>query len=211
MAYHRHIIRHFHKSDPFWLKVFVNIAAQIAITRIPFRVSRLTSDHLKAAKKNGERGDVFLVGQHHRMTNYFIPEIVTHSLLYLGEGKFVHSGYDGVGTTSLKELIDEYDDLMILRPKRITRKKIEEAITYAEEQIGIPYNFLYTPGTYHFYCTQLINNAFHHAGFRTGLANNSGRPKRSVKGVLGIQNPLHPAHFIKGNFDLVYSSEQKKA
>ncbi len=210
MTYTRHILTNFDKKDPLWKRAICNLLFQFVITKIPFRQSQLTENDLQEVKKMSKGGDVVLVGQHHRFSHFLIPGVITHAVLYTGDGVCVHAVADGVCEITLGELIKEYDTLILVRPSKIEESSVCAAIDYAKKHIGTPFNFFFQPGTQHYYCSQLVNDAFHHAGFHTRLPNNTRSKRRTIRSIIGIQNPLHPFNFTKGAFDIVYSSKEIK-
>ena len=100
-------------------------------------------------------------------------------------------------------------------PRNVKRRwrVIRKAIRYMKTQYGKPFDFDLRRNTKSFFCTQLVNEAFKYAGYKTKLIS----VKRS-KGVIkeierifgGIISALHPNSFLKGNFDVVFLSNNLK-
>ena len=122
--------------------------------------------------------------------------------LYIGNNKIIHSTADGVEEYYYDKLFNEYDTLIILRPHNINNKIIDKTVSYAESQIGKPYDFYFEPGSDAFFCTELVNDAYHYGGFHTGLGN--------FKHKSLLRQALHPSEFIDGNFKIVFYSKSLK-
>lgn len=203
-----HIIRNFPKETPLWRRCLSNAMFLTSLTPVTLHESLLDPSDLEALEQIATPGDVLLVGQLKRLVKIVIHGPVTHSQLYIGKGQTIQATADGVATGTFKKIIKEYDTLAILRPSLPQPEEashiIANTITYAQNQIGKPYNFFLEPGTDHFFCTQLINDAFHHAGFNTGLSN-----IYTVDSKLPIlrHRPLYPRQFPYGNFDILYLSK----
>ena len=183
------------------------------ITKITFRGNLLTLEDYKKTKKVLKKGDILLVGQHKRISRYFIQGPVTHAALCVSKHRLVHAMADGVMYTNLKKMIKEYDTLIILRPKISSTKSkdiAQKAVTYIKNQIGKPFNFLIEEGGEKFYCTELVNNAYREAGFDTGLTNHKKFGPQIIEKIIKIKNPLRPTDFLKGNFEIIYMSDALK-
>jgi len=210
MKHYHHIVTNFDSNTPFWHKVVGNFMFLFGITKITFRGNLLTIDDYKKAKEVLQKGDIILVGQHKRISKYFIQGPVTHAALCVSKHRLVHALADGVMCTNLKKMIKEYDTLIILRPKTDPAKSKEitgKAIAYIKNQIGKPFNFLIEEGEEKFYCTELVNNAYRETGFDTGLANHKKFGPQIIEKIIKIKNPLRPTDFLKGNFEIIYMSE----
>lgn len=110
------------------------------------------------------RGDVLLLGGHRRFSSFFIRGVVTHSVLYCGDGQFVHANPDGVETTTVEALFREYDTYILIRMP-LTVEQQDAVCLYAEAQCGAPYDFVLSMQTPRIlYCTELIVRAYAHAG-----------------------------------------------
>jgi hypothetical protein len=208
MKNHHHIVKNFPKNAPLWKKILSNVVFQIGVTKITSRKNLLTPKDYRAVKKMLRRGDVILVGQHKRVIKYLIPGPVTHVALCTSHCRFVHATVDGVEKITLKEIINEYDTLIVLRPRtdKDGKKVIQNSIKYAKKQIGKPFNFFFTDDTDIFFCTQLVHNAYHQAGFETGFSNYVKPQQNIVNKLIKIKTPLQPVDFVKGNFDQLYLS-----
>lgn len=106
-------------------------------------------------------GDVILCGNN----GSFV-----HSMLYIGQGQVVHSLATQPGSGQrlwgvVREALDTYfargerDTFVVLRPREI--KGIENAVQYAQDQQGKPYDslFLLNLADRFYYCTELVYHA----------------------------------------------------
>lgn len=177
------------------------------------RDNLLTQKDVKRARKELKQGDILLVGNLRILFSKLVRSPVTHSLLYLGRGKFIHATVDGVGYVSYHEVAVVYDTMVILRISDRSDMKSEiipKAISFAKAQVGKAYNFFLDEEELSFFCSQLINNAFIHAGYDTRLES-----RKSSK--FGLNTIIHPmkfdsgvlraGDFVLGNFDIVFTSQ----
>jgi len=157
---------------------------------------------LRGAYKILKKGDVVLVGGLRRLSKIFIDDVFTHSLIYVGGRKFVHSVADGVEFDSLHAVFCEYDDIVILRHKSFLqengKKKRDAFVKCAIEQIGKPYDFDFAGGKGSFYCAQLINYSADKSGIKVLEFDN---PKKHI---------LYPRSFLNKYFDVVFVSHNLK-
>ncbi len=207
-----HVVTNFPKNHPPHKKLLANIIFFISGIIIHPRKNFLNHGDLIKARLMLRRGDVILAGDLKEASSFFIKGAVTHSALYLGRKKFIHAIADGVSYTTLHHLFTEYDTLVILRlPKKIEgrRKIIKNAIKFAKKQLGVPYDFDFSPGEKKFFCTELVNSAYRHAGHKTKLSN-FGKfrtfAEKIEKHIVTAPKALKPEHFVKGNFRVVFLS-----
>ncbi len=158
------------------------------------------------------KGDIILAGNLKSPTNLLIAGAVTHAALYLGRGKIIHAIGSGVEYTKLRHFVKTYDTIALLRlPKKIPQRRhiIKNAIHYAKQQLGQPYDNFFQRESKHFFCTGLVNTSFQKAGYKTGLENI--KPFRSTlskieKEFLIVDHWLKPAEFVYGNFSIIFIS-----
>ena len=197
MSYRHHILHNYTKNAGLFEKIKANILFLFGVTKITLRKNYLTRKDYKKSIKDLQKGDLLLVGTHQRLSALFIGGIVTHSQLYEGNGSIIHAVSDGVERMTYKKIFKEHDTLIILRPKKVG-KKVEKVIEFARNQIGKPFDFDFGPGQKKYYCAELVNNAYHHAGFHTGVANHPSRT--------GSHTVLMPKDFLCGNFSVIFLS-----
>lgn len=216
MFEHYKIIRNHPKNYGFIKKLAVEIIYLITITNVRLRENLLKFSNYKIIQMNLKRGDVVLLGDLKTVVSLFADGPFTHSAIYLGRNKFIHAVGDGVSYMKLNKIFKEYDTIAIFRiPKYVKHKKkiISKAIKFAKNQLGKPYNYLLKKTSGKFFCTQLVNESFKHAGYDTGLLTFYDNPKLRSK-ILKIINDegdiLHPMLFLKSTFDLKYMSPNIK-
>ncbi len=210
------IVDNFPENYPLYKKVIANIAVFVSDIIIRQRKNELTKKELADAQLKLKKGDVVLTGNLRILFHSFVREPLTHSEFYIGKNKFVHSTAEGVSYMSIYEVFEDYDTLVILRmPKNIKHRKrmIHKAVKFAKRQLGKPYDFEFQSDKETFFCTQLVNEAFAHAGYETGLV--SAKPSdgllEKIEGqVTGVMNALQPIQFLEGKFDIIYMSENLK-
>lgn len=204
-------IGNFPSDFSFFKRIYYHIGCKIADLRLfKFKYSIINKDFLRM-RTILRKGDIILLGNLTTAFSSFVNEPLTHSSIYLGRGKIIHSSEEGVKINKLKKLINSYQTIAILRlPRKTIKRKtiIKNTIKYAKEKMGMPYNFDFVKSENRFFCTQLVNNAFLSANYETGLESFE-RPFKyhSFKEIIhdGV-NKLHPIDFLKGNFKVKYTS-----
>ena len=211
-----HFIYNFPDGYPFYKKVIANFLFFITGIIIHPRKNLLNHNDLIKARFLLKKGDVILVGNLREVSALFIKGPVTHSTLYVGNKRFIQAVGDGVEYCSLHHIFTEYDTLTILRmPKGVKKRKkiIKDTIRFAEKQIGKPYDFDFSGDSKKFFCTELVNSAYQHAGYKTGLKT-IGKFKTVIEKieriVITAHKALHPEDFIKGNYDIIFTSHNLK-
>lgn len=207
-----HLISNFPKNLSFFRRVFSQLAFLLLATKVTKRKNRLTVVDYRQASEIIKKGDVILAGGFRSVSGLFLGKLFTHILLYQGKGECIHAGADGVDTVKLDELFDSYDNLAILRPKinddTAREKIINNTLSFAEEQIGKPYDFYFKHMSDRYYCTLLIDTAFSRAGFDTGLK--IEYPKKKLFLFVRIHKALRADDFLHGNFHQVFISNSLK-
>lgn len=209
--YHR--LKNLPKKDSKFRKILSHIIFFFLVTRITPRKNRLTVKDYLNSQEVLRNGDVVLVGNFRTISRFFMGKFFTHSLLYTGNGICVHADADGVDTLEFKELFDQYDTMMILRPKieEQAEEKITEVINFAKKQIGKPYDFYLENYDDRYFCTMLINESFDSAGFKTGVDTPIANRRNFFWVFWRIRNVLKADDFLKGNFGAVFISESVKS
>jgi uncharacterized protein YycO len=197
MNYKYHIIHNFPKDYPFLKKCLANVIFFCGGTVIHHRKNLLKNRDLLLATYKLKKGDIVLVGGLRRLSSMFIGKTITHSLLYIGRRRFVHSVADGVEFTNTHEVFCEYDTMAILRPKHIAKSTIEKAVFHAEAQVGKPYDFDFRMDDKKFYCTELIDRAFLMAGFDCGVSKKAAKRKKKL---------ILPVDFLNEKFEVIMLS-----
>jgi hypothetical protein len=213
MHFHKtHLIHNFPKGYSWHKKLFANFIFLLSGIVIHDRKNSLTHLDIIHARHRMRKGDVVLVANHRELSSIAITGISTHAMLYLGKRRFVGAEGDGVTLSTWHHVATEYDVLIILRiPKYIEKRKrmIQEACIFAEKQLGKPYDFFFEEDYAKYFCTELVNSAFHHAKFHTGLS--SVKPSHNIlakieKKIFSGTQALKPDQFLKSNFDIVFIS-----
>ncbi len=164
------------------------------------------------------KGDIFLVGDFKSPGNILVPGAFTHTALYLGKNRIIHSMVNldntkqGVRYSTLKDYVRTYDSFAILRlPQTIKHKHkiIKNVIKYAKLQLGKPYESYFKEDKKNFFCTELVNEAYRSAGYNTKLK--SIKPFRTTiekmqKNVFNVTHWLRPIEFMHSNFRIVFLS-----
>ena len=207
-----HIINNFPPSYPLYKKIIANFLFFFFGMIIHPRKNRLTHDDLARARLMLRKGDILLVGNLETILSSVIREPVTHSAIYVGHHRFIHSFPDGIQYISLYKVYTDYDTMVLLRlPKKTPDKGkiIDRVMRYVKKQYGKPYDYEFKHGAQSFFCTELVNESYQHAGYNSGLISLK-RPKRIIKKIeekiSGAVDALEPINFLNGNFDVVFLS-----
>lgn len=207
-----HLINNFPKNSSFFRRILSQLVFLLLATKVTRRKNRLTVVDYRQASGIIAKGDVILTGGFRSVSGLFLGKLFTHILLYQGNGVCVHAGADGVDTVGLDELFDQYDNLVILRPKikdDVDKEKIiNKSLSFVREQLGKPYDFYFKDKVDRYYCTYLINTAFVRAGFNTGLEIKERNKKAFL--FIRIHRALRADDFLHGNFRLVFISGSLK-
>jgi hypothetical protein len=210
---HTHLIHNFPRNYPWYKKAFANFVYIISGLVIHHRKNQLTHLDIIHARRKIRKGDVILVANYRELSSIAIKGIATHAMLYLGKRRFIGAEGDGVTISTWHHLHTEYDVMIVLEvPQYIENRKkvIKEACIFAEEQIGKPYDFFFEGDYAKYFCTELVNTAFHHAKYHTGIATIKPTYKFLEKiekkmFTSGIK-ALKPDEFLKANFNIKFLS-----
>ena len=207
-----HIIHNFPPAYPWYKKITANLLFLFFGIIIHPRKNWLTHDYLVRARLTLRKGDILLVGNSGTVLSSVIHEPVTHSAIYVGHHRFIHSFPDGVQYISLYKVYTDYDTMVLLRLSKKTRNKgkiIDKVMHYVKKQYGKPYDYEFKHGAQSFFCTELVNESYQHAGYDSGLTSLK-RPKRIIKKIEekinGAVDALEPINFLNGNFEVVFLS-----
>ncbi len=206
----RTFVYNFPENYPWHRKLISNFLFLVLGTQVLPRKNKLSNKDIRIARKILKKGDVILGGDSRTLFSKLVMNPITHSMLYLGNNKIIHSiGASGVIYSSLTFVFTKYDTLAILRvPENYKNRKtiINETIKYAKLQFKKPYDFELKPENEAFFCVELINKSFKEAGYETGLS-----VKEGDKIIFKKSREAIKAHdFLKGNFDLIFHSHNLK-
>lgn len=107
-----------------------------------------------------ELGDVVMRAYINYLDGYFIPKGTSkcsHSGLYVGDGKVVHSIAEGAQEIDLIDFC-RTDRIVVLRPSQGQAWAVQHAKKCADK--GIPYDFDFAPGPGKYYCHELTASCF---------------------------------------------------
>lgn len=207
-----HLINNFPQNSSFFRRALSQLVFLLLATKVTRRKNRLTVADYRQASGIIEKGDVILTGGFRSVSGLFLGKLFTHILFYQGDDICIHAGADGVDTVGLDELFDQYDNLVVLRAEiengADRERVVNEALSFVREQLGKPYDFYFENKIDRHYCTYLINTAFTHAGFNTGLVSEH-RPEKPFLFVR-IHKALRADDFLHGNFYRVFASDSLK-
>jgi len=102
-----------------------------------------------------QAGDIILRGYNHYLDGVFIPGEYSHTGVYVGNGKMIHSIAEGVSEINIIQFL-RCDRFMILRPKFGQEKAIKRLWKW----IGIDYDFEFKSGNSALYCHELGAEAY---------------------------------------------------
>ena len=205
-----YLIRNFPKNYPLYKKVFANIAFFFSRLIIHRRENNLSFKDLFKANVKIRKGDIVLCGEHETVFSDIIGDAVNHAVIYVGRRRFVEAIGKGVGYTSFHKLFTHYHSFVILRTIKGTKWRIKrKAVKWAKQQVGKPYNYDWKTKSQSYFCSELVNEAYLHAGYKTKLQSMTQVKSLKLKLETKITRAaaaLHPARMIRGNFRTVLVS-----
>lgn len=194
MDYRRHTLTNLRPDATFFQRLKAHILYYVGATIYTERRNFLTQEDYLASYPLLMPGDLILVANHRRLTGILLRGIVTHALIYAGEGKCIQANSDGVVSISYEDLFFEYDTLIIRRPARMSESEAQSAIAFCSKRIGLPYDFDFDPGDeFAWFCTDLVAYAYTEAGVDLGIDNPKGRR-------------LFATDLLSGNFNDIFHS-----
>ncbi len=201
-------VTNFKKDTSLIKRIGANILFFVGSTKITLRNNLLTPKEYKKVKKIIVPGDIVLVGDHRHMSAMIIGGAVTHALLFINGHTLIHAIAHGVQETTLRKLFQEYDTLIVLRPLIDDQKEkiVSKAIAWAKEQMNMPYDYEFDTDTEKLFCTQLVNEAYHHAGFDLGLTNHEITNNIVTEQIRRWKNAIRPKDMIKGKVKILFLS-----
>ncbi|MFC1648121.1 YiiX/YebB-like N1pC/P60 family cysteine hydrolase [Nanoarchaeota archaeon] len=208
-----HIIQNFPEGYPLIKKIRDNLVFLVCSMIIHPRENLISPEDIREVTRKLRKGDVVLVGLLNTLFGNVMGDAVTHSLIYTGNKRFIHSQpAHGVEYISLHSVLTEYDTIAILRlPSNVKNRKklIRNSIEYAKKQLHKPYNFDFKEGEKCLFCTQLVNDSYLHAGYKTGLASikhQDSFKKKVEEAVSKAIDALRTEDMTGGNFEVVFLS-----
>jgi hypothetical protein len=193
-----------------WIK-FCNF---IGKTEIDKRKNWISKEDYRKAVKTLKKGDIILTGLYRTIGwAAVIRGFVNHTIYYAGNGKIIHASHEkGVQEKTLKWLCSYYDGFIVLRMKDYEKNKklIPKLDKFMHRKIGRGYNYSFAERGNTFVCTQLINEGFKHAGYRTKLKSFKG-PYKKIRKYVPLILVLKAADVLsKGNFDIAMTTHNYK-
>ena len=147
-------------------KAFLTIFGDIKVFSDPlwfvyqprsFRIKGAETRHISSIV---EPGDVVMRAYINYLDGYFIPKgksKCSHSALYVGDGKLVHSIAEGAQEIDLIDFC-RTDRIVVLRPNQGKTRAVDHAKKCADK--AIPYDFDFEPGSCKYYCHELTASCF---------------------------------------------------
>lgn len=176
------------------------------------RTNHLSHKDILKAYLTLRKGDIILLGNLKRLRSVIIPGPFTHAAFYLGHKKVIHATPEGVGYATLHHLVSVSDTFAILRIQNVKHRWniITKAAAFAKQQLGSHYDSFFRHQKHLFFCTELINSAFHHAGYHTGLRDikpfHATFWQKMEKKLIQVEHWLMPEELIRGRFKLMFLS-----
>lgn len=103
-----------------------------------------------------QEGDIILRGYDCYLDSLFIPGKFSHTGIYIGEGKMIHSIAEGVSEIDIIDFL-RCDRFCVLRPTGYQ----ESAIARLRKWIGTPYDFNFESWNTAYYCHELGAMAYY--------------------------------------------------
>lgn len=203
MSFTKYIVHNFSHDASIFYKLKANVYSILGRVKVPKFIKKMDKQDLAYAKKCLRKGDIVLAGRLDTLSHICIGGLLTHSLLYIGNKKFIHSKFSGVEEKSIN-LLNEYDTVLVLRHKDMNSKKAKKIIDFAKKQINKPYDYDFEPDQDEFYCTELIYYAFLKANI--DLKPKTEGEHESLLSKLQSKEIIHPLDYIRPDMDIVFKS-----
>jgi hypothetical protein len=199
MRYYHHILTNMPKDASVLERILVNVMFFVTITRVIPRSPHLTQADRTASESLLRPGDIVLVGAHRRLFGLLVLRgIATHALICIAPGELVHAAADGVEKIRYAQLFDEYDTLVMCRPRGISDEQNELVLRYVDQMIGKPFDFFFARGERSFFCTELIESAFEAARYELRFTHHT---KRYL-----LPHAHEPKDYLTADVDIVFTS-----
>ena len=146
-----------------WLKrKFLKIFGDIKIFTYPMwivydpSIYELEGEKLRNALNTLKPGDIVGRRYIHYADGYFIPGKYSHTGIYIGDNKIIHSVAEGVCEIDILDFL-KCDGCFICRYKKkcTDDTTVTKAIEEAKSRIGTKYDFSFKPGDEELYCHEL--------------------------------------------------------
>ncbi len=184
----------------------LTIFGDIKIFRWPFFLVyhpasfRVKGSHTRRIIETVRPGDVLMRSYVNYLDGFFIPKGesgCSHSGIYIGENKVVHSIAEG---STLDDIIDfcRADKIIVLRPAGGQEWALEHARRCVDDRI--PYDFNFEPGPGKYYCHEFTASCYPDLDIQP--------LSRKVFGLIASPRAfLADSFYTNGNFTPVYPSE----
>lgn len=140
-----------------WLVKFLTWFGDL---RIDFDPPATRARHFRKLMKLAEPGDVLCRKYDCYVDSIFIEGEYTHSGILTHKDKIVHSIAEGVKSDDILDFVLDTEGFILLRPKYETEQNVINAVSFAESQIGKPYDFLFEKSEEDsFYCHELTSKS----------------------------------------------------
>lgn len=143
-----------------------------------------------------QSGDVLLSRTRGELTNLFIPGFFTHAAIARGDEYVIEAIGKGVSRTDLVSFVMTKDYVVLLRPRFADDVIKGKAVLWAEEQVGLPYDYEFETSNKAYYCSELVATAYNKAM--------DGSCPFVSKDVFG-EPTIEPQDFVKAKekFDII--------
>jgi uncharacterized protein YycO len=152
------------------LKAALPISKWIAKRHSPFSRKLITEEHVEDFKKIYCPGLVLISSTYGELANWFIPGQFSHAAI-LGssyiKSDIIEARTTGVCYTKLYNFFMTKDRVVALRPLFCDLAGMKIAAIDAENAIGMPYDYYFSPSNDAFYCSELIGYAYSRFGVWT--------------------------------------------
>ena len=205
-----YLIKNFPKNYPWYKRVLSNLAFVFSRIIIHKRENQLNFKDLIKVDLKLRKGDIIICGEQETIFSKIIGDAVNHAVIYVGRRRFVEATGKGVSYISFHKLFTYYNSFILLRTVKGTKHKIKRAaIKWAKQKVGNPYNYEWKTKSGTYFCSQLTNEAYLHAGYKTKLRSMTQPKSLKLKVETKITKAaaaLRPARMIRGNFRIILVS-----
>ena len=168
----------------------------------PFSRKLITSKDYRACKSVMKNGMILVTSTRGELTTLLIPGFFSHVGSIISQNEIIEATGHGVVKTDLIDFLLSRDYAVLLKPKWLCDKQMEDAAKIAESMEGRGYDYEFSSDSTQFYCSELAMYSYKQ------VDPNSPLELRNRMGQL----TFIPEDFWRAGdkFDIVWTSESLK-
>ncbi len=160
------LVKRFREKASWYERLFGHFLLIAGNIRIAPRRNLLRRKEYSIMAGKLQVGDLVFAGSKREISRFFMRGDLSHTLIYLGKKKLIHSSVEeGVTKILLKKLFSKYDFLVAYRHAAFTKENEKEMMKFFKKSRGKAYDFRFLEGNEkEFSCTKFVELAYREAG-----------------------------------------------